>query len=212
MLTVAIRITIVIYNNEFQKLSCIRWLRMLLHESLNLSPCLRKRSMSLERLSNPRREQPFIGVPGVPLICQDDDPIILAVPNDPPNRLIDCSQGLLLVPLLSSESMILILSSTTVIFHQICFSLDLLVQIVLLHQYIRVVDLRVRDADHDDTPRCIIRKIDPFAQFPTAYGHENSTRAFLDLILIPCKVLLEHLCLTRLDKHFFHRRHGLYDR
>jgi hypothetical protein len=84
-------------------------------------------------LSNPRRQLLLIGVPGVPLISQDDDPIVLAVSNDSPDRLIDSPHRFLLIPLFPCESMILIGSNATVILHLIGFSLYFLVQIVLFH-------------------------------------------------------------------------------
>lgn len=71
------------------------------------------------------------------------------MPDTPSNSLVDGATGLHLVPPCS-------------IYLKVGFFLLLLVEIILLLDYSRVVDVGVRDADDEDGSGCVVYEINSF--------------------------------------------------
>ena len=86
-------------------------------------------------------------MPGVSLINKDNGPVVLHMPDDSTNCLINCPSSLLPVPILTRKCLYI----------RIRFPItEPTVKVILLEDDLWICHLRVRDPDHDHTAGCII--------------------------------------------------------
>lgn len=127
-------------------------------------------------IPKPTRDLRLIRLVDVSGIDQHDGSVILFVPYDTTNRLINSSCRLLVIPVTASQSAE---HGIPLICNYFIFG----VEVVAFKNNFRVIHLWKWNSYNYDHTSCIIREIKTFTDTTTAYTHKNST-TFPILILI----------------------------
>ena len=122
----------------------------------------------------------------IPLIHEDDCPVILGMSDHPAYCLVHSPASLQFVP---GVTIYLTLSKGI-----------LPIKIVLLGDNLRIHYLGVRYASHDHTSSCIIHEVYPFTKLPSANSYEDSFTLSLDLLLVSYKLLIVLVLILMLNE------------
>ena len=120
----------------------------------------------------------MVHAPSEALICQNDLAVILNMPDNTSNGLVNSPCSLLIVPIFAWQRPLLNWKSRVS---------ALSIKVILFEDNFGIIDLRIWNAHDDDAPGSIVGKVKTFADAPSADAHEDGTTLpfFKDAGIVP---------------------------
>ena len=109
--------------------------------------------------------------------------------NNTTNCLVHCSACLQSIPALT-------------VYLKIRFFFALTVEILLLLKYSRIINARVWNPDHKNSPSCVVYKIYTFTEFTSTNAREEGSLSFIDSFYVFFENWFEVFCSFCFTKHF----------